>query len=157
VDEPRSMDVIFQTKNALAANRWKYIYIHHTSTTSGNAITLGQPTGGMGDHFLIGNGDGLMDGEIQISQRWNQQLVALPPQGANKIGSACISIALVGDFDHMVPPPTQLRRLGQLVSTLQGELHVDRDSVLLIENNAASSAGIGRYFPRTAFRGQLLP
>ena len=156
VDEPRSMDVIFQTRNPIQANHWKYIYIHHSNTASGNAITLGQPTGGMGDHFLIGNGDGLMDGEIQVGQRWNQQLVALPPTGANKIDRDCISICLVGDFDQTVPTPTQLRRLSQLVSTLQGQLHVDRDSVLLVDH-PQSTAGIGRYFPKTAFRGQLLP
>jgi hypothetical protein len=156
VDEPRSMDVIFQTRNPLAANRWKYIYIHHSNTASGNAITLGQPTGGMGDHFLIGNGDGLMDGEIQVGQRWNQQMVPLPPTGAKAVDRDCISICLVGDFDQTVPTPTQLRRLGQLVGTLQGQLHIDRENVLLVDQ-PQSPAGIGRYFPKTAFRGQLLP
>src|SRR5437016_939088 len=81
----------------LVPSRWRYLYIHHSQTPAGNAITLGQATGGLGDHFVIGNGDGLMDGEIQVGQRWNQQQVALPPLGANKIDPACISIGLVGD------------------------------------------------------------
>jgi hypothetical protein len=156
VDQPRSMDLIFQTRKPVAANHWKYIYIHHTQTASGNALTLAQAADGMGDHFIIGNGDGLMDGEIQIGQRWNQQQVALPPAGANKIDAACISIGLVGDFDRTVPTPTQLRRLAQLVGAVQGELHVPAANVLLLDN-PKTPASIGRYFPKSAFRGQLLP
>jgi hypothetical protein len=156
VDEPRSMDAVFVTATPVPAGRWRYVYIHHSRTASGNALTLGQQTHGVGDHFVIGNGDGCMDGEIQISQRWNQQTSALPPAGANTIDPACISICVVGDFDSTVPTPTQIRRLTQLVNALQGQLHIDRSKVLLIQE-PKSAAGIGRYFPTTAFRGQLLP
>ena len=110
----------------------------------------------MGDHFVIGNGDGCDDGEIQIGQRWNQQLSALPPAGASKIDDACISICMVGDFDQTVPTQTQIRRITQLVSALQGQLHIPQESVLLVDN-PKSPAGIGRYFPKLAFRSQLLP
>jgi len=159
VDEPRSLDAIFQTKSPLAADRWKYIYIHHTQTASGNALTLASQSDGMGDHFLIGNGDGLMDGEIQLGQRWNQQQVASPPAGARFDAAArpsIISIGLVGDFDKTVPTPTQLRRLTQLVGVLQGELHVAAANVLVVDT-PRSSAGIGRYFPKSGFQAQLLP
>ena len=156
VDEPRSMDAIFETAAPVPANRWKYIYIHHSRTPAGNALTLGQNTNGVGDHFVIGNGDGCMEGEIQISQRWNQQLSAMPPAGANTIDPACISICVVGDFDSTVPTRTQVRRLTQLVNALQGQLHIDSSKVLLMQE-PKSAAGIGRYFPTAAFRGQLLP
>ncbi len=156
VDAPSSLDAIFNTKTPLVPSHWKYIYIHHSNTPSGNAITLGQETGGLGDHFVIGNGDGCDDGEIQIGQRWNQQLSALPPAGANKIDDACISICMVGDFDQTVPTQTQIRRIGQLVAALQGQLHIPPESVMLIDN-PKTPAGIGRYFPKSAFRSQLLP
>jgi hypothetical protein len=156
VDEPRSLDVIFQTRSPLQSNRWKFIYIHHTRTPAGNALSLAQATDGMGDHFLIGNGDGLMDGEIQIGQRWNQQQAALPPAGTNKVAPSWISIGLVGDFDKTVPTPTQLRRLAQLVGALQGELHLPAANVIVLDSPRAP-AGLGRYFPQSAFRGQLLP
>jgi hypothetical protein len=156
VDEPRSMDAIYETKIPVPANRWRYIYIHHSRTAAGNALTLGQDTGGVGDHFVIGNGDGCMEGEIQISQRWNQQQSALPPAGANTIDPACISICVVGDFDSTVPTRTQVRRLTQLVNSLQGQLHIDPSQVLLMQE-PKSAAGVGRYFPTSAFRGQLLP
>jgi hypothetical protein len=156
VDEPRSMDAVFETRAPVPANRWRYIYVHHSRTASGNALTLGQSTNGIGDHFVIGNGDGCVDGEIQVSQRWNQQLAALPPAGANTIDPSCISICVVGDFDSTVPTPTQIRRLAQLVGALQGQLHIGRTEVLLMQE-PRSAAGVGRYFPTAAFRGQLLP
>jgi hypothetical protein len=156
VDEPRSMDAVFETRAPVPANRWRYIYVHHSRTASGNALTLGQSTNGIGDHFVIGNGDGCVDGEIQVSQRWNQQVAALPPAGANTIDPSCISICVVGDFDSTVPTPTQIRRLAQLVGALQGQLHIGRTEVLLMQE-PRSAAGVGRYFPTAAFRGQLLP
>ena len=156
IDAPESMDVIFQTQASVRPGRWKYIYIHHSQTPAGNALTLGQQTNGVGDHFVIGNGDGCMDGEIQVSQRWNQQLAALPPAGASTVDPACISICVVGDFDSTVPTRTQVRRLTQLVNSLQGQLHIDSSKVLLMQE-PKSAAGVGRYFPTSAFRGQLLP
>jgi len=156
VEEPRSMDAIFETHTPVPANRWRYIYVHHSRTPAGNALTLGQQTNGVGDHFVIGNGDGCMDGEIQVSQRWNQQLAALPPAGASTVDPACISICVVGDFDSTVPTRTQVRRLTQLVNSLQGQLHIDSSKVLLMQE-PKSAAGVGRYFPTSAFRGQLLP
>ena len=156
VDSPDSMDAIFQTEVAPASGHWKYIYIRHSKTPGGDAVSLGQATGGLSDHFVIGNGDGAIDGEIQVGQRWNQQMSANPPAGATGIDPACISICLVGDFDRMVPTPTQMRRLSQLVGALQGRFRISPDHVLLL-NQPASPAGSGKYFPLTAFRGQLLP
>jgi hypothetical protein len=110
----------------------------------------------MGDHFVIGNGDGAIDGELQIGQRWMQQASAKAPIRGSKIDPACISICLVGDFDRTVPTSTQLRRLAQLIGTLQGRFQIPADSVQLMEQ-PASVAGVGKYFPTTAFRTQLLP
>jgi hypothetical protein len=155
-NSPQTLDTIFQTESPLRTARWKYIYIHHSRTASGNAMTLARHRDGVGDHFVIGNGDGCMDGEIQVTQRWNRQTSAAPPSGANQIDADCVSICLVGDFDRTVPTPTQLRRLGQLVGALQGRLHVGAHNVLMLDHPAAA-AGIGKYFPTTAFREQLLP
>jgi hypothetical protein len=156
IDAPISMDAIFQTDSPVRTARWKYIYVHHSRTTSGNAMTLARSADGVGDHFVIGNGDGCMDGEIQIGQRWNKQLSALPPAGAQEIDKDCISICLVGDFDRSVPTPTQLRRLQQLTAALQSRLRISGKNVLMIDQ-PNTSAGSGRYFPATVLREQLLP
>jgi hypothetical protein len=155
IETPQTMDVIFQTDTPMRTGRWKYIYVHHSTTTAGNALSLAQGSAGVADHFIIGNGDGSVDGEVQIGPRWNNQTPAGVPKGATSIDPDCISICLIGDFDRGVPTPTQLRRLEQLVNALQGRLRIGATDVFL--DQSASAAGVGRYFPQTAFREQLLP
>ena len=153
VDSPKTLDAIFDTATRVRPGRWKYIYIHHSQTIGGDALSIAN--GEIGDHFVIGNGDGTVEGEIEIGSRWNQQNSALPPRGA-KVDPMCISICVVGDFDRTVPTPTQLRRLAQLVGALQGQLHISRENVILVDQ-PHTPGGTGKYFPAAALRSQLLP
>jgi hypothetical protein len=156
VEAPASLDVVFDTASPVSTGRWKYIYIHHSRTASGNASTLGVGPGGMADHFLIGNGDGCADGEMQIAQRWNRQQSAGRVPGLDAIDPACVSVCLVGDFDKARPTATQQRRLAQLVSALQSRLDIPAERVVLVQS-AEGAAGIGRHFDAAEFRRQLLP
>jgi hypothetical protein len=156
IDAPTSMDAVFETPQPIAPGRWKYIYIHHSHTAGGTASTLAHGHG-LSDHFLIGNGDGCLDGEIQITQRWaEQQSIADPPPGVSRIDPACVSICLVGDFDQSRPTPTQFRRLTQLVDALQARLHVPAGQVWMVDQ-PGSSAGVGTHFPQDQFRTAILP
>jgi hypothetical protein len=155
IETPQTMDVIFQTDTPMRTGRWKYIYVHHSTTTAGNALSLAQGSAGVPDHFVIGNGDGSVDGEVQIGPRWNAQIAAGVPSGASSVNPDCISICLIGNFDRGVPTPTQLARLEQLVGALQGRLRIGANDVFM--DQSGSAAGVGRYFPQTAFREQLLP
>ncbi len=157
VDQPDALDAIYNTLRPIASGQWRYIRIHHSRTMGGNALTLAQTSpAGLGDHFVVGNGDGSLDGEIQIGQRWNQQQPAISPVGSPSVDPNCLSICVIGDFDHGVPTPLQMRRLTQLVCSLQVRLQISPDRVLL-GNPPGSTAGLGRYFPMTAFRQQLMP
>ncbi len=156
LDAPESLDVVFQTQVPVTTTRWRYIYVHHSRTASGDAVTLAQLTGSS-DHFVIGNGDGCIDGEIQMTQAWNhQQAITNPPQGASQMDPDCISICLVGDFDSSKPTATQQRRLAQLVGTLQARLHIPSGEVQVYDQ-PNTAAGIGHSFPIAAFRSQILP
>ena len=156
ISQPDSMDAVFQTRKPAEAGRWKFVYIHHSKTLSGNALSVDQAGGSVADHFVIGNGDGAEDGEIQLCPRWDAQQSAAPPVGAKSIDPACISICVVGDFDHDRPTPTQLRRLGMLVNALQAKFHIAAEDVSVV-SQSNNRAGIGRYFPAAAFREQLMP
>ena len=156
VDAPASMDAVFQTQVASNNTAWKYIYIHHSRSTTSASQTLSQPNGELSDHFVIGNGDGLADGEVQMGQRWEQQQSAAAPTRGTQIDPACISICVVGDFDNARPTPTQLRRLSQLVNTIQAHYRIPLNDVA-VADQPKSVAGIGRFFPVTAFREQLIP
>ena len=156
LDAPRSMDVIFDTTNPVAAGQWKYIFIHHSQTASGNAATLAARPGGLGDHFVIGNGTGCVDGEIQIGHRWAAQLPAGRTPGLATVRPDCVSICLVGDFNRAAPTPTQRLRLAQLVTTLQKQLAIPGSSIHLVQGTN-TPADAGRHFPVDAFRQQLMP
>jgi hypothetical protein len=147
--------VIFNTAVPAHPTHWKSIYIHHTRTTGGNAATLAVGDQGCGDHFVIGNGDGSGDGQIQFTERWNLQQAADPAPGYTQVEQTCVSIGLVGDFDRTAPTPVQLKRLEQLVHTLQEHFRIPASQVWVFEQ-PASPAGVGRYFPAGAFQGQLL-
>jgi hypothetical protein len=156
LDAPQSMDAIFRTGVPVDAGRWRYIFVHHSRTLSGSAASFTGANGLPGDHFVIGNGDGAIDGEIELTQRWAAQLAAAPAAGLDRIGSDCISICLVGDFDQEAPTPTQQLRLTQLVGALQRKLQIRAGQIVLLET-AGTQASAGRHFPATAFRTQLLP
>lgn len=159
VDSASSMDRIFDTQvPSDVSSRWRYIYIHHSKSANGNAQLLGQAANsieGMGDHFLIGNGDGCSDGEIQEGQRWNRQLTAVPPLGVTSMDPACIGICVIGDFDQTRPTPTQLHRLAQLVQALQAHYRIPATQVIWA-TDSPTAAGLGQNFPSAGFHEQLL-
>jgi hypothetical protein len=155
LEAPGSLEPIFQTTVPAAPGRWQYIYIRQSKTPSGDALTLLQ-SGNGGDHFVISNGDGGMDGEIQLTSRWDRQLPALPPAGLATLDDRWISICLIGDLDHSQPTPTQLRRLAQLVGALQTRHRIEPHNILMV-SGLDTPVAIGRHFPLEHFRQQLVP
>lgn len=134
---------------------WKYIFIHHSKTIEGDAQSLAG-RGDLGDHFVIGNGKLAGDGEMQIGLRWTNQLPAAAPRGVRTWDADCISICLVGDFDRHAPTAAQMRRLSELVQTLQQRHQISADHILLVQNSA-TPAGVGANFPLQQFRQVVLP
>jgi hypothetical protein len=156
IGEPQSLDELFDTAVPLQSDRWKYIFIHQSRTEAGDALSLAQSPAGVPDHFVIGNGDGCQDGEIQITQRWTQQDAPGDIAGLPRTQPNFVSICLVGDFDRSPPTAAQERRLVQLVTALQRKLDIPQQNVVS-SSNEVGIAGIGRNFPRAALRSQLLP
>lgn len=105
---------------------YQYIVLHHSHSESGNLEeidrvhrrTLGWE--GCGFHFVIGNGNGSQDGEIEASQRWKLQkhgahLSTKAPAVYNLRG---IGVCLIGDFSVQRPTQKQLASARQLVKYL---------------------------------------
>jgi hypothetical protein len=155
VGSPQSLDALLDTPIPLQAGRWNSIYIHQSRTPGGSTATLAASAAGLADHFVICNGKGGADGEVQISQRWTQQSPAGVTAGLQRIEGDCISICLIGDFNRNAPTPAQQQRLSDLVLTLQRNLRISAKNLILIPD-APDAAGIGRAFPMASFESRTI-
>lgn len=154
-----SIETIFETREPEA--EWKSIVIHHTATPYGTAESLDethrrQGLSGLGHQFIIGNGNGLGDGEIHAGYRWLDQLPGAHAAGENGewYNRNAIGIVLVGNGDRREFTPRQMSRLMDLVSTLSRRYGIPPESVVLHSDIAATTSP-GRYFPSASFRESL--
>ena len=150
VDSPETITLAISQPDLKS---WKSIYIHHSKTNDGSDRALAKA--GLGDHFVISNGsNGDADGELKIRSRWRKQTPAIAPRGATSVHRECISICLVGDFDAAKPTAAQLRRLSQLVASLQSRHGIAQSSIFTV-SQLGTPASIGRNFPLNDFRDQV--
>jgi LysM repeat protein len=117
------------------ARRWRYIVIHHSATSVGNAAIFDRchrnrrMKYGLAYHFVIGNGTRSGDGEIEVGGRWTAQLHGghCGDYRMNQIG---IGICLVGDFEKTHPTRKQMESLLYLLKYLIKEYNVPKQRVI---------------------------
>jgi len=135
--------------------QWKYIILHHTATSKGNATTINRSHGdrgfwnGLGYHFLIDNGTmGKGDGQIEMSPRWIRQQKGAHCK-ADDMNAKAIGIALVGNFNYEKPTPNQLQSLSFLLSVL-GRYYGMPASNILVHGHVpgAKTECPGKLFPK---------
>jgi hypothetical protein len=164
VDRPSvGDDLIFATKNGLDRQRWTGIVIHHLGEPFGTPESIHRQHlswgyQGLGYHFVLGNGNGLGNGEIHVGYRWIEQL-----PGAHVVGEAgrthnehSIGICMIGNGDRHGFSERQLKHLTRLVQRLQQEFGIPAEAVRLHSELASDLSSPGRLFPKADFRSQLL-
>ncbi len=164
LDGSEPQTTLFNTTPAPDPRVWKAIVIHHSGTTEGSAATIDRVherlnLGGLGYHFVIDNGRGGPDGEIEVGFRWKQQRAGAYSAGPSGdwFNRHAIGICLIGDPQKEAPSEAQIRELVWLVRHLQVRLGVPTSRVLVQGGSgSASASGGGRFFPEAAFRQQLL-
>jgi hypothetical protein len=156
-------DPVFMLDRPIDRDRWSGIVIHHLGEPFGTAESvhrrhLGWGYQGLGYHFLLGNGNGLGDGEVHVGYRWNQQL-----PGAHVVGSGgahhnehSIGICLVGNGQRRAFSDRQMKHLVRLIQRLQQELGIPAEQIHLHSSVATGQLSPGRHFPVAEFREQLL-
>ncbi len=135
---------------------WTSIVIHHTAAEAGSVESIheahqqrkdkdGNPWLGIGYHFVIGNGNGMGDGEIEPTFRWRQQMhgAHAGDQQHNQHG---IGIAMVGNFEKHPPSPAQLAAVKRLVATLKLAYGISSSNVIG-HSDIKATACPGKYFP----------
>jgi len=109
----------------ITPGRWRYIVFHHSGTPSGNARIFDYfhryvrgMENGLAYHFVIGNGHGSGDGEIEVGGRWLKQLAGghLHSEALNQIS---LGVCFVGDFDTTRPSKKQIAAAIELTSYLR--------------------------------------
>ncbi len=163
-DRPESnSDRLFTTERELDRERWSGIVIHHLGEPFGTPESihrrhLSWGYQGLGYHFLVGNGNGLSNGQIHVGYRWIEQL-----PGAHVVGEAgqghnehSIGICMIGNGDSQSFTDRQMRHLSRLVQRLQQEFDIPADAVHLHTDLAPNVSSPGTLFPRADFRSQIL-
>lgn len=122
---------------------WTLIVLHHSATVGGSLCAFDaahkkKGWGGIGYHFVIGNGiwkiQECQDGELQVTNRWWQQRDGIHVKGHNE---GTIGIVLVGDFTKTEPTKKQMvtlriliKELRRLCEPLEVVLHKDLAATL---------------------------
>ena len=119
-----------------AERPWQFIVIHHSATPTGSAgefdrMHRAKGWDELGYHFVIGNGAGSGDGEVEVGSRWPKQKhgahckVGGHPQ-YNDLG---IGICLVGNFNMTAPSEAQMASLARLVRYLANRYGVPQSHI----------------------------
>lgn len=131
---------------------WRYIVIHHSATASGSAAEFDRFhrgkrgwENGLGYHFVIGNGNGTPDGEVEIGNRWIDQINGAHA-GVEEYNNYGIGICLVGDFNQSCPTEAQMASLSELVEYLQHRCNIVAENVIM-HRHCRQTDCPGRNFP----------
>lgn len=138
---------------------WRYIIIHHSATNGGSSKAFDRHhrrrnmVNGLAYHFVIGNGNGVTDGLVEIGPRWEKQLPGghMKNEDLNKIG---IGICLVGNFEKKLPSKKQLESLTHLVKKLSKTYTIAPDHVVR-HIDLGQSVCPGKRFPWKKFKDAL--
>jgi len=145
---------------AVDRTRWRAIVIHDSGTPAGDVPSIErrhQQAGlaGLGFHFVVGNGQGMDDGEVAVGPRWERQLAGAHaargwrtpggPRGATVLDAAAlnqsaIAICLVGRADRRPFTDRQCREVRALVRELQAEFGIPSEAVFVASQLHGRSA-----------------
>jgi hypothetical protein len=148
--------MIFDTNVHIHERPWQFIVIHHSATTSGSVESIhrshrsrrdgnGKSWLGIGYHFVIGNGNGMLDGEISPTFRWTQQLHGAH-SGSLRHNDRGIGICLIGNFEESKPTTAQRESVTQLIQFLADRYNI-RKKRIIGHHQVRATACPGRYFP----------
>ncbi len=137
-----------------APGRWESIEIYYSGTKAGNVDQLASLSGlansdDINCHFVICNGLGGSDGQIQTTEKWQKQWSVIPDH--TWYGSSrTIRVCLVADGRSVRPTNAQIKRAEALVESLVDEVQRPRDQNLLSHQLAVSSNRWRSHQPFTA-------
>ena len=141
-----------KVKRYAGSRKWNFVVIHHSASNSGNAASFGKQhreingwSRGLGYDFVIGNGHGSDDGQIEVGPRWVKQIDGAHA-GVKKYNRFGIGICLVGNFDNTRPTKKQMSSLISLIKFFQERYNIPSENVIL-HKHVKTTACPGSHFP----------
>ncbi len=127
------IEEVIASQTVQPADRWNRIEIYYSGTKAGNIEQLSSLDGltnseGINCHFVICNGLGAADGQIQPTERWQRQLSIIPDQ-ARKGSSRTIRICIISDGKTTLPTDFQMKRGDALVDGLHRKFNIQPESI----------------------------
>lgn len=162
---PNTTPPVVQTWKPDAATRdWQYIVLHHTATDSGDVQSIheshlknkdksGKHWLGIGYHFVIGNGNGMGDGEIEPTFRWKEQMHGAHA-GVGEYNQQGIGVVLIGNFEDHPPTTAQLAAVKHLVGSLAAQYQITGERIIGHGDVKATECP-GKLFPLSEVRESL--
>ena len=164
----------------MARGQWQAIAIYDSGSPAGDVAALERRhldagLSGLGYHFVIGNGQGMEDGQVAVGFRWERQLpgahatqtMCAPwplraheaPLSANDLNRKSVAICLLGNGQRRAFTDQQTRQLLNLVRALQAELGIGAHAVFFDRELTPMVSGLGKFgqLQPGTFRAQLLP
>ncbi len=122
-----------RSRASQSPERWGRIEIYYSGTKAGNVEQLASLAGLAGAqdincHFVVCNGLGGTDGQIQSTEKWQRQWSIIP--GRTWYGSGqTIRICVIADGKIVRPTDSQKRRTKVLVEELRRSFGIQAESV----------------------------
>ena len=141
---------------------WKYVVLHHSANAAGGLDQVDRDHRkvlgfeGCGYHFVIGNGTGSPDGQIEVADRWLNQKNGVHCRNGKTpdVNEYGIGICLVGNFDQTEPTPRQVAAAKVLVAYLTDRYAIAADHAGTHDQFATGpTACPGKNFPTAAILG----
>jgi hypothetical protein len=129
--EPVEKSIISRASSL--SNRWNSIKIYYSDTKGGNIEQLSSISGliapeDIGCHFVVCNGLGATDGEIQPTEKWQRQWSAMLARGGDD-GGQTIRICVISDGATTLPTDFQIKRVDALVEELCRKFNIQREYI----------------------------
>ena len=121
-----------------SANRWNRIEICYSGTKTGNIKHLASQAGlanpdDVNFHFVICNGSGAADGQIQVTEKWQKQESIISDQ-RKQHSDKTIRICVISDGETILPTDFQLKRKEALVEGLLRKFNISPESISHSDN-----------------------
>lgn len=132
-----SIEQVTASGTTFSPGRWNRVEIFYSKTKAGNVKQIASLRGLVSDddvnfHFLVCNGRGSGNGQIQTSEKWRRQWSCVP--GGMWYGSGeTIRICVVADEKGSPPTDCQMKRTAELVEEISRKFQITPESIFYPE------------------------